>query len=261
MKAKDLTGQNFGRWLVLERDFSKNNGRSNWKCQCSCINKTIKIVDGYSLTSGRSQSCGCIKQEQDLEKHKKAEQNKQIKKEEKEFLKTQLENNRIGQIFNNLKIISYAYTKDKHKYYNCKCLKCGTNIIVRWSLLVNNHTTSCGCIKSKGEEKISLILAENKIPFEIQKTFDSCRFLDTNYLAKFDFYVNNKYLIEYDGEQHFSYYGGWNSQENFEKVVKHDIIKNQWCKDNNIPLIRIPYTILETLNINDLKLETSNFII
>jgi len=39
------------------------------------------------------------------------------------------------------------------------------------------------------------------------------------------------------------------------------MIKNQWCKNNNIPLIRIPYTHLEDLRLEDLLLETSQFII
>jgi len=37
--------------------------------------------------------------------------------------------------------------------------------------------------------------------------------------------------------------------------------KNQWCKENNIPLIRIPYTHLKDLCIEDLLLETSNYVV
>ena len=36
-------------------------------------------------------------------------------------------------------------------------------------------------------------------------------------------------------------------------------IKNHWCKDNNIPIIRIPYTHLDNLELSDLLLETSPF--
>jgi hypothetical protein len=70
--------------------------------------------------------------------------------------------------------------------------------------------------------------------------------------------VNDKYLIEYDGRQHFS---DENTIFNYNETLKHDKIKNQWCKENNIPLIRIPYTHLKDLCIEDLKLETSKFII
>ena len=82
-------------------------------------------------------------------------------------------------------------------------------------------------------------------------------------MAKFDFYVENKYLIEYDGEQHFIFKNneGWNNEEHFKKTQEHDSYKNQWCKDNNIPLIRIPYTHYDNIVIQDLLLETSQFLI
>ena len=77
--------------------------------------------------------------------------------------------------------------------------------------------------------------------------------------CRFDFYVNNNYLIEYDGQQHFEsveYFGG---EEQLKIQQKRDTYKNQWCKENNIPLIRIPYTKLDTLCIKDLMLETTQF--
>ena len=115
---------------------------------------------------------------------------------------------------------------------------------------------------SSGEKIISEILFNNNISFVREATFGTCLFEDTKYPAKFDFYVNNKYLIEYDGKQHFSASNrGWNTEEQLIKTQKHDAYKNQWCKDNNIPLIRIPYTHLNDLCIEDLKLETSHFIV
>lgn len=86
--------------------------------------------------------------------------------------------------------------------------------------------------------------------------------IGNKYHAYFDFYIENKYLIEYDGEQHFNYKNeGWNIQENFNKTKERDLIKNQWCKQNNIPLIRIPYWKLDTLKLDDLILETSQYIV
>ena len=70
--------------------------------------------------------------------------------------------------------------------------------------------------------------------------------------------------INRNGEQHFSYKNNensWNNKKNFEETKKRDDFKNQWCKENNIPLIRIPYTHLNNLCLNDLILETSKFII
>ena len=72
----------------------------------------------------------------------------------------------------------------------------------------------------------------------------------------FDFYVNNEYLIEYDGEQHFDK----NSFFNYEYTHIHDKIKSKWCKDNNIPLIRIPYTKYNDLCLEDLLLDKTKFL-
>ena len=78
---------------------------------------------------------------------------------------------------------------------------------------------------------------------------------------RFDFYVNNKYLIEYDGQQHFydiKYFGG---EEQFKKQQQYDKIKNEYCKSHNIPLIRIPYWHYDKITIDDLRPETSQFLI
>jgi hypothetical protein len=34
---------------------------------------------------------------------------------------------------------------------------------------------------------------------------------------------------------------GWNTIEHYQKVVESDTIKNNYCKQHNIPLVRIPY--------------------
>ena len=63
----------------------------------------------------------------------------------------------------------------------------------------------------------------------------------------FDFAVNIKnklYLIEFDGEQHFnieSQFGDKNKEDKYNKLIANDNRKNKYCKDNNIPLLRIPY--------------------
>ena len=91
---------------------------------------------------------------------------------------------------------------------------------------------------SKGELFISKYLEENKIDFKPQYRFKECR--DVLELP-FDFMVNIKgqlKLIEFDGSQHF---GEKSSKYRTPKVKIHDEIKNKFCKDNNIPLLRIPY--------------------
>ena len=100
------------------------------------------------------------------------------------------------------------------------------------------------CNRSKGEEKISIILDNNDIYYISQYTFVDC--IDKSYLP-FDFYLPEYNLcIEYDGEQHFKpviFKGDTKetSEIKYELTIKHDKIKNEYCKNNNINLIRIPY--------------------
>ena len=237
-KIKDLTGQKFGILQVLELDKSKQpNRRKWWICKCQCGN--IKSIRQDVLQ--KAESCGClrVKKLQEKDKYK----------------------DHTGEKFGKLTVM---YITDKRNtqqrpYWHCKC-DCGNECDVLITDLQSGHTTSCGCNNSKGELKIGEILRENNIPFEMQKTFESCRFPDTNQLARFDFYVNNQYLIEFDGKQHFEYSGsGWDNKENFENTQKRDRFKNEWCIANNIPLIRIPYTKLKTLKLKDLLLNKDEF--
>lgn len=136
----------------------------------------------------------------------------------------------------------------------CQC-ECGITRLIDSAALRNGTSMSCGNHKnvSKGNSKIAEILISANIPFETEKTFSTCK--DKNCLP-FDFFVNNSYLIEYDGIQHFD----MQTKFNYEYTHKHDIIKSKWCKKNKIPLIRIPYTHYDNIILNDLILSTSNFV-
>lgn len=58
---KDLTGQRFGRLVVIRREGSTQRGQAIWQCQCDCGCKTV--VEGYALRSGNTKSCGCLHKE------------------------------------------------------------------------------------------------------------------------------------------------------------------------------------------------------
>lgn len=55
---KDLTGQRFGRLVVLKETDQRCNNRVIWECLCDCGNK--HYVQSGSLLSGRTRSCGCL---------------------------------------------------------------------------------------------------------------------------------------------------------------------------------------------------------
>lgn len=59
---------------------------------------------------------------------------------------------------------------------------------------------------------------------------------------RFDFYLPQyNTLIEYDGKQHFEPIEFFGGEEKFNKLQENDKIKNEYCKNNKIPLIRISY--------------------
>ena len=161
-----------------------------------------------------------------------------------------------NQIFGKLTVL---YKTEKRAsnggiYWHCKC-ECGKEKDILGQSLRNGSCISCGEHSniSKGNSKIIELLNENKISYETEKKFETCK--DKTYLP-FDFFVEDKYLIEYDGIQHYDK----DSLFDYDYTHSHDLIKSQWCKNNNIPLIRIPYTHYNDLCIDDLLLETSKFI-
>lgn len=256
-KLIDLVGNRYGRLVVLEKAEPDKHSHTRWLCQCDCGNQ--KIIDGGSLKKGLTKSCGCLKKEQ-----------------LKQYNDSNVVNE-IGNVYGYLTVIRRAEDleitpKDGRAQWVCRC-KCGNEIITTGKLLRDGHKLSCGCMKkSKGEFQIELLLEKQGISYAEQYTV---YIEQNNYEVKqkhpyyFDFAIlnNNKqllYLIEYDGLQHFTYKENsdfWNDKDQFNKTQIRDQLKNQWCKDNNIPLIRIPYTHLDDISIEDLQLETSKYVI
>lgn len=211
---------------------SIKKSRNIWFAQCPYCGKIFSSrLD--QLKNGHTKSCGCLK---------------------KQKIKNNI-NIGIGDKINSLTILSISYRDQKGRIiYLCQC-DCGNFCQVRRDNLISGNTKSCGCKKhiSRGEQLITNLLIKNKIPFEKEKTFESCRFPDTKALARFDFYVKKKYLIEFDGQQHFKQGTGlYNNPKAFKKIQQHDFFKTNWCKQNNIPLIRIPYWKINSLTIKDL---------
>lgn len=230
---------------------------SSWECQCDCGN-TILVNRAYRLKNelignvkDHVGSCGCL-------------QKKVFKSANR---KGTIETKYQDTTYSNLKILYRTDYIDNNRstVVICECPNCKKP----FPTTLRSSATSCGCtkgylpytleeyilknnFKSKEEEKIANILDKNKIIFLYDKVFQDC--LDKAFLP-FDFFINNKYIIEFDGEQHFrdTHYF------NFEKTRKHDSIKNKYCFDNNIPIIRIPYDVEYT--IDDLKLETTRFLL
>lgn len=231
----DLTGKKLGRWTILYATEKRTKNRQIlYHCKCECGNE--KDVDAYTLRSGQSKSCGCL--------------NLELFKERSNLNKIDLTGKRFGKL-----VAMYPiYSKEgKHTKWHCVC-DCGNECDIDMGNLRSGKSQSCGCTHSRQEENIIKLLTKNNIPFVYQYRFDNLK------NKEFDFYINNYYIVEFDGQQHFKYTNsGWDTEEYFKRTRKSDLEKNKYCFDNNIPLIRIPYNI--DYNLNDLKLETTRFLL
>lgn len=119
-----------------------------------------------------------------------------------------------------------------------RCLICN----YEWYTTPTNILSGTGCSlchESSGERHVRQWLEKNNIVYVFQQSFKDCR--DKNPLP-FDFYLPYyNSCIEYDDKQHYepiAYFGG---QEKFDLQIKHDNIKNEYCKNNGLSLLRIPY--------------------
>lgn len=182
---------------------------------CQCKCSKIKVVSKDNLIRGRSKSCGNC---------------------------SKIELN------NNDKRLKHNMSE------NSKIIKTKT------ALMVNDKN-----YKPKKNEKkdnwLKMASKSEKIIFETLEHYGVdfiphyMIILDNGHRVFFDFLINDKYIIEFDGEQHFreSLYG------NLEKTHNKDLMKNQYCFKNNIPLIRIPHNI--EWNYKDLFPETTRFLL
>lgn len=95
------------------------------------------------------------------------------------------------------------------------------------------------CKESKGERKISTLLKKYNIEYEREYIFDNCKNINK---LPFDFYLPDHNICkEYDGKQHYEpneFFGG---EIKLLELQKRDKIKNDYCKENNINLVRIRY--------------------
>jgi hypothetical protein len=103
------------------------------------------------------------------------------------------------------------------------------------------------CNESFGERIIAEYLKQNNIPFEREKKFSNCK--GKRQPLSFDFYLSEQNtLIEFDGRQHYmpvNFRGcsDEQAQKTYVELIENDKLKNKYCIDNNIQLIRIPHTI------------------
>ena len=220
-------------------------------CKFTKINKTIKEIYGVDniskLDKIKEKKVETLIKNFGVDSIFKIDDNfNKIKNSDKNYKKM------IETYKNKHTIIFFKESKKIHNnfYLYNKCIYNGSknNVIITCPIhgyflqTPNCHLNGQGCPvcrSSKGEKQIEKFLLINKIQFQRQKKFNDCKNLKE---LPFDFYLTEKNIcIEYDGEQHYKEIKNWGGLENLNKIKLHDKIKTQYCKRNNIKLIRIPY--------------------
>ena len=133
--------------------------------------------------------------------------------------------------------------------FRCPC--CGEEFTKKWChwiAMPYNHHVCPKCNKnsiSNGNSQYSLLtekwLKDNNISFVKEYTFPDCK---NKNVLRFDFCAERKdgekILIEVDGMQHF-YESTWTTKEMLAETQKRDKIKDDYCREHGLILIRIPY--------------------
>lgn len=116
---KDISGQKFGRLTVVSfYEIKQNDGHAYWNCKCDCGKEVI--VSGRSLRDGGTQSCGCLRNGQNVK-------------------------NILGKRFGRLTVVSFFKIIKNQAYWTCLC-DCGKTKNIKSANLSIGSTSSCGCL-------------------------------------------------------------------------------------------------------------------
>lgn len=221
------SGKNLPKWYIADLIQKRN--------------PTLDILDEYSKLTDRVK-CKCkihnivtIKSIQEI-LHGKGCYYCGIEKLAQYHLLTLKEyQNRVSQENKDVMVLEYSGQKNNAKF---KCALCGHEWYGSAGSMINNGVSCPECTRYyRGEKTIKLLLDKWGYDYKQQYKFTDCR---DKRLLSFDFYLaKHNTCIEYDGKQHFDEV--WKGKNNFAITVKHDQIKNQYCRQNKIHLIRIPY--------------------
>lgn len=229
-----MTGDIYGDFTVTEMLYGYKyiNNKPRTYCRCIGIDGNEYIIRADALRRGATTS---------------------IKKVGHKTVAKDITNMRFG-------YLTALYPTEKRKsngsvVWHCRC-DCGNEVDVSSGSLIREHTRSCGCRHaSKWEDFISHYLKSLRVQFETEKRFENCTNSKGSDMLPFDFYLPDyKSLIEYDGQHHFEPIKGWGGEDKFRITQENDRIKNQFCKDNNYNLLRIPFTHSKEQIIEDINL-------
>lgn len=147
---------------------------------------------------------------------------------------------------------SVLLNKEDYKRWDIKnlkvvCRECGEIFTTSYGSFSHSNgrqvCPKCSSTISTGELKVKNFLIDSNVDFQMQYRFKDCK---NKVALPFDFYLPKiNTCIEYDGEGHYIPIQRGMSLEEAEIVLSEikyrDAIKTEYCQNNNIGLIRIPY--------------------
>lgn len=210
-----IIGQTYGELTVLKQLVNRHgNLIQQYECQCSCGNKIVLPADLIN----KKKNCGC-----------------------KYMEGFDILDEMLNKHFGHLTVIQMSDRIDKYgkkSYRICQC-DCGNVIEVQARHLRTGHTSSCGCTISFGEEYVASFLKSHNISYIRQYRFND---LQDKKELPFDLVITQDDTIigaiEVQGKQHYQsdllFYS--------EDLIKHDKMKEEYCKQKNIPLLLLDYS-------------------
>lgn len=121
--------------------------------------------------------------------------------------------------------------------------RCGKTFLTRGTDILRK-AMCIHCSYTKGEQEVGLWLEELGVTRESE--YKLLRNAGTNYWLRVDFALIGERgelegVIEYDGVQHYEPVDFFGGEEGLKKSKERDKMKDDYCRANNIPLLRIPY--------------------
>lgn len=235
-------GKNINGWYIKNKLYNTKKG---WMMECKCLNcdNLVLGVNIYNIIKGQSTNCGCVRKEKLAANRVHTVESLQQRK------------------FGKLTVVEEAGRDSYGKLlYKCHC-DCGNETIVLGRSLLNYTTTSCGCISSKNNSYINQFITNLGYDTICEK---SVMINTEEYTGRlrFDIFIPQLNLaIEYDGEGHFipidwAGKGTEWAQDALLATQRRDEIKNQYCYEHGINLLRISY--LESDNIEEIIINKIN---
>ena len=154
------------------------------------------------------------------------------------------------------KCIDFAEQKHTRQSLLFRC-SCGNEFVTSIASFQSGKIKCDNCAKSisRYEFIFKSYLEELNINYIYQYSLNQCRDILP---LPFDFFIKDyNCLIEIDGEGHdkpcnFNQISNKKAQETFLITREHDLIKNNFCKENNIPLLRIHHTAIKNNTYKDI---------